>query len=240
MLSVKTYTKRIEHVKQQLALHGIKAEFVFTYDADEISDADLATTFGPSDLARPHQSLVLKHIHTWRDAVAKGLQRILVFEDDVILASDFQTGFHQAMCVADALAPGYLIFFGGGDTKVPDCYFLSNNILVPLPIATAEAYVTDLPAMNRRLDWLKHNRVTLPADHLIRRIDGDCQIQHYWLRHPIVSQGTVTGLFVSALDIHRQKHSRWFNLCRHHWNKFQRHKVRGWFARLRWLRFRRN
>ncbi len=233
VLSVKAFTHRIDHVSRQLSQHGIAFEFMWTHDPNELDDEMLANVFGPSGLMRTHQSLVLKHIQTWREADARGLQRILVFEDDVILATDFRTRFDQAMCAAKRLSQGYLIFLGGADTKVPDFYHLATEPLVPLPIATTEGYVTDLAAMRRRLEWLEANRVTRTADHLIRQIDEHVGTAHYWLRRPIVEQGSVTGIFPSVLDRHRQKHSRWVNQLRYRWNKFQRHRLHGWLARLK-------
>lgn len=233
VLSVKTFTHRIEHAKEQLSQHGIAFEFMFAHDANELDDETVARTFGPSDLKRPHQSLVLKQIQTWRDADAGGLRRILVFEDDVILAPDFQARFDEAMRAAERLSEGYLLYLGGADTRVPDSYFLATEPLVLLPIATAEGYVTDLAAVRRRLKWLETHRVTLPADHLIRHIDEHSGTAHYWLRRPIVEQGSVTGLFTSVLDRSRQKHSKWFIQLRYRWNKFKRHRLRGWLVRLK-------
>jgi glycosyl transferase family 25 len=66
----------------------------------------------------------------------------------------------------------------------------------------------------------------------MRRIDRECGIQQYWLRHPVVEQGSVLGLFDSVLDRQRLKHSRLFNILRNRWNKFQRRRLREWRARL--------
>lgn len=233
VLSVKTFTRRIQHAEQQMSRHGIAFEFMWAHDPNELADETLARTFGSSNLKRPHQSLVLKHIQAWRDADARGMQRILVFEDDAILAADFQIRFDEAMRAADRLPEGYLVFLGGAAAKVPDSYFFATEPLVSLPITTAEGYVTDLIAIRRRLKWLETHRVTLPADYLIRHIDERLGTAHYWLRRPIVEQGSVTGIFPSVLDSHRQQHSAWGNRLRYHWKKFQRHRLRAWLARLK-------
>lgn len=233
VLSVKTFTVRIEHVKRQMARESIAFEFMFAHDANELDDETLAKTFGPSELKRPHQSLVLKHIQTWRDADAKDLRRILVFEDDVILAADFRVRFDEAMRAAERLPEGYLIFLGGADAKVPDRFFLATESLVLLPMETTEAYVTDLVAIRRRLSWLETHRVTLPADHLIRQIDEQSGTAHYWPRRAIVEQGSVTGVFPSVLDGGRQKRSNLLNQLRYRWSKFRRHRLRGLLAILR-------
>ena len=77
------------------------------------------------------------------------------------------------------------------------------------------------------------NEIALPADHLLKHADAELGIAHFWLRPPIVEQGSVLGLFESVLDAHRRKHSRAFNVLRNRWNKFQRHRLRGWLVRAR-------
>jgi hypothetical protein len=129
------------------------------------------------------------------------------------------------------------VFLGGADTKVPDAFFLAQGPLFPLPLPTAEAYLSDAAALRARLAWLQTHRVDLPADHLINRIDRDSGVAQYWLRDPIVEQGSVFGLFASALDQHRLKHSALYNRMRYRWNRFQRRRVRAWLAHLRaWLK----
>jgi glycosyl transferase family 25 len=219
-----------------MARHGIRFRFMFEHDADQLSDTVLAETFGPSEMKKTHQSLVLKNIAVWREAVAKGYRRVLVFEDDAVLRRNFGERFREAMMAADALPSGWSIFLGGLDTKVPSRYFLEPGPLVELPMATAEGCVYDLTAMHRRLDWLAQHRVTLPADHLMRHIDMAQGTRQFWLRHPVVEQGSVLGIFGSHLDGVRQKHGRFYNRFRNRWNKFQRRILREWLIRMK-MRF---
>lgn len=230
VLSVRRFTQRIAHIEREMEKHGIAFEFLFEHDADELDDRMIAANFAPSELTVGQQSLVLKHILAWRRAEAANLRRLLVFEDDVVLAPDFSARLGEALRAVEALPAGYLIFLGGADTKVPDRYFLAPGPLVKLPIATAEAYVTDLEALRLRVAWLAHNKIALPADHLLKSLDAELGIDQYWLTRPIVEQGSVLGMFPSALDSNRQKHSALFNRCRNRWNKFQRHRLRRWIV----------
>lgn len=226
VLSVKSYDARIAHVRSQMAKHGIQFEFMFDYDVDALADPRLDAIFTGTSLSPGQKSLILKNIAVWRDAVAKNHQRILVLEDDVVLDADFVPRFAQAMEEARELAPGWLIFLGGKDAKVPDRYFLTEGALFALPIPTAEALVSDITALQRRLAWLEQHKIDLPADHLMQQIDEHMGTPQYWLTHPIVEQGSTIGLFTSHLDRHRQKHSLAFTRYRNYWNKFRR----------RWLR----
>lgn len=233
VLSVKTFGTRIAHIESEMLKHNIKFQFVFSYDIPEIDAQLLKTVFCESTLTMAQMSLVLKHIYAWRDAETHGYKNILIFEDDVILNKDFGGYFIKIASAMANLQPNYLIFLGGADSKVPDSYLLSSDVLVELPIATTEAYITDLPAIQRRLNWLSSNKVSLPSDHLICKIDKLLGITNYWSRKPIVEQGSVTGIFDSVLDSHRQKHSKTFNVLRYRWNKLQRHILRGWIAHIK-------
>ena len=104
---------------------------------------------------------------------------------DYVDYHDFEWGIpvhddnkHFEMLIASIkrLPKDYLIFFGGGDTKVPNHFFLEKGCLVKHKIATAEAYLIDLANIKRRMLWLKKHRMDLPADHLIAHID--CDLHH--------------------------------------------------------------
>ena len=134
VLSVKTFAQRIAHIETEMKKHGITFSFMFEHDAAELDDALVADIFGPSDMRKAHQSLVLKNIQVWRDAVAHGYRRILVFEDDAVLAPDFAARLEQALDADDLLSECWLIFLGGMDTKVPDAYFLSPSLWWNYPL----------------------------------------------------------------------------------------------------------
>jgi glycosyl transferase family 25 len=233
VIAVKASLARIQHIEAELAKKGIAFSFMFEHDAAELNEEVLAAVFGPSDMKLAHKSLVMKNIQIWKDSVAQGYHRVLVFEDDAVLGDNFVQGFAEAMDAAEKLPPGWLVFLGGLDTKVPESYFMAPGPLVELPIPTAEGCVHDLLAMQRRLNWLDTNKVILPVDHLMSHIDSETGSPQYWLRHPIVEQGSVTGVFDSLLDGGRQKHGRTFNVLRNRWNKFQRRRLRELLVRIK-------
>jgi glycosyl transferase family 25 len=233
VLSVKTFADRIAHATRELGAAGIPFEFVFDHDAAELDDATIATHFvvGGAPPMKRQASLTLKHAQAWRLAAARGARRVMVFEDDVVLLPQFAARLAAAMRAADALAPGWHIFLGGADAKVPDAFFLHPGPLVPLPSTTAEGYVTDLEGCRRRLAWLAANRIALPADQLITHIDAAAHVAQYWPPEPLVEQGSVIGLFDSVLDASRRKHSRFYNVARHRWTKWRRRTLRRQWVR---------
>ena len=233
VLSVKTFADRIAHVTGELGRFGIPFEPIFDFDAAELDDATIAQHFaaGSAPPMKRQASLTLKHLQAWRLACARGARRVIVFEDDVVLHARFHARLAAAMRAADALDPGWHIFLGGADAKVPDAFFLHPGPLVPLASTTAEGYVTDLEACRRRIAWCAANRIHLPADQLITHVDRAEGVAQYWPPEPLVEQGSVTGLFDSVLDANRRKHSHVYNVARHRWTKWRRRTLRRHFVR---------
>jgi glycosyl transferase, family 25 len=231
VLSVKTFANRIAHVTHELGRFGIPFEFIFDFDAAELDEATILRHFVGSSPMKRQASLTLKHLQAWRLACARGARRIMVFEDDVVLDPEFHRRLAAAMRAADPLAPGWHVFLGGADAKVPDAFFLHPGPLVPLASTTAEGYVSDLEACRRRLAWCTSNKIRHPADQLITHIDTARGVAQYWPPEPLVEQGSVTGMFDSELDAIRLKHSRFYNVARHRWTKWRRRTLRRHWVR---------
>lgn len=223
VLSVKTFTDRINHIQQEMAKHKLTFEFIFDYDIYAINDAIDQQYFAEnSDLSPAAKSITLKHICAWQRALQNNYQQILVFEDDVVLSHDFNTKLQNILNCAQNIKPGYLIFLGGADTKVPKSFFKNQTEFYELSMPTAEAYVTDLTAIKARLAWLNTHKISLPADHATAKIDRDCSINQYWPKKSIVTQGSVFGLFPTTLDKNRSKKSPMVNRLLFEWKKFKR------------------
>ncbi|HEX4583456.1 MAG TPA: glycosyltransferase family 25 protein [Burkholderiaceae bacterium] len=228
VVSVRSFTDRIEHMRAQMARFGIRFEWMFDFDPESIDPAMLERTFAPSDLKVTHQSLVLKHAATWRACVERKLSRVLVFEDDVVLAPDFADAFGRAMQQAARLAPGYLIYLGCGDNRYVQAAAHSATTLVPGgPLSAADAIVFDRLAAQRRLDWMAGHRITRPADWLMREIDQQQGTAHFWLSEPIVEQGSMNGRFASSLDEKRRRRGRLYAWLRYRWSKWRYRNLGG-------------
>ncbi|MBC8119643.1 MAG: O-antigen ligase family protein [Burkholderiaceae bacterium] len=224
VLSVRSFKDRIAHIEQELGKHGISFEWIFEYDTDELTPQLIESTFAPSDLGPPQQSLVLKHIETWRRCVDRGYRRVLVFEDDAMLASDFAQVFSDAMSAADALEGPYMVYLGCGDNKHvrsaanPE----SPLVLADMPLPAADAIVFDQRAARLRLDYVAQRRITRPADWLMREADATMGIAQHWLRQPIVEQGSMNGRFASVLDRKRMRRGRAWSWLRFRWDRWRR------------------
>lgn len=224
VLSVRSFAERIEHVRGEMARHAIDFEFVFEFDANAIPAEVQQRRFAPSDMKSAHQSLVLKHLRTWQLALERGLERVLVFEDDAVLADDFADQFAQAMHAADSLTGPYLVYLGRGNNQhigLPG----AQRLIAGGPLPATDALVFNRAAAQRRLDYLATHRITRPADWLIRETDAAVGVAHYWLTRPIVEQGSMNGRFASVLDGKRRWRGRGYAWLRYRWD--------AWWKRLR-------
>jgi glycosyl transferase family 25 len=224
VLSVRSFTDRIAHIRAEMARHAIDFEFVFEFDANAIPAEVLERRFAPSDMQLGHQSLVLKHLRTWQLALERGLKRVLVFEDDAVLARDFEPQFALAMAGADALQGPYLIYLGRGNNQHVGTGGPNRLISGGLLPAT-DALVFNRAAAELRLAYLETRPVTRPADWLTRETDAAVGVPHYWLAHPIVEQGSMNGQFTSVLDTKRRFRGRAYSWVRYRWD--------AWWKRLR-------
>jgi glycosyl transferase family 25 len=217
VLSVRSFADRIAHIEAEMTRHRTGFEFIFEFDANAIPVETLAAVFAPSDMTLAHQSLVLKHIETWR-------RRVLVFEDDAVLADGFADGLNRALPEADRLAPGWLVYLGCADNRLGGIG--GDAALVPSgELPATDALIFDAEAALRRLRFIASHRITRPADWLTRETDAAVGVRHFWLREPLVEQGSMNGMFASVLDEKRRNRGRWYSWARFRWDR--------WWKRMR-------
>lgn len=228
VLSVSTFTDRIAHIEREMRRHAIEFEFVFEFDANVIPEELIQRTFAPSDMKRAHQSLVLKHIHTWRECVRRGIDRVLVFEDDAVLADGFAGALAAALREADALAGPWLIYLGRGDNQYVGTRGAARALVPGGTLPATDALVFNRAAAEARLAWLQTHRITRPADWLTRETDAALGVPHWWLAQPIVEQGSMSGRFDSVLDDRRRVRGRVYVWLRYRWDKWWRGLRHGW------------
>lgn len=231
VLSVRSFDDRIAHMRTQLQRLGVAFEFVFEFDPNAIPAGLIARRFAPSDMTLAHQSLVLKHIETWRRCVERNHRRVLVLEDDAILADGFGQGLAAALDEAQQLPRGWLVYLGRGDNRHLGGGTGASALVPAGPLPATDSLVFDRAAASRRLTWLRSHRLARPADWLLREVDASVGVRHRWLREPLVEQGSMSGLFVSTLDGKRRARGRWYNWTRYRWDRWWKHARAHWRQR---------
>jgi glycosyl transferase, family 25 len=228
IVSVRSFHDRIAHMQAEMNRFGIEVEWIFDFDPPQITPELIERTFAPSDLRLPHQSAVLKHIAAWRACAERDCRRMLIFEDDVVLADNFPEVLAQAMREADALTTPYLIYLGCGHNRYAAGAVDSPTMLVPGgPLPAAEAVVIDRESARMRIQYLERHKVTRPPDWLLREMDAELGIPHYWLREPVVEQGSMNGKFSSVLDEKRSGRGRLYAWLRFRWDRWRHRRLGG-------------
>ncbi len=164
----------------------------------------------------------MKHLEAQTRFLESNARVCLVMEDDVILFETFEADLVKVLELSQELDPGWLIFLGGADNKIDDRFLNQDDCLIEQDLSTAEVYLLDRCGCEQRMEWLKSNKLDRQADHQIKLIDRDLGIKHFWFSRPLATQGSITGMFRTALDHSRGKRSANYLRVKFWWNRFRR------------------
>lgn len=230
VVTVKTFFERHAHMAELEERLGVKFEYIWNYDAQDLSNEDCSRISG--GMARESISNVLKHFEAQRRFLNTEASVCLVLEDDVLLFDDFEESLQTILGLVQDIEPGWLVFLGGADNKIDGRFLEKTEVLIEQYLSTAEAYLLDRHGCERRFEWLELNKIDRQADHQIKLIDQQLGTKHYWFSEPLATQGSITGLFDTALDSSRAKHGAMYLKARFHWNRFRRQIAPRFFARI--------
>jgi glycosyl transferase family 25 len=221
VISVKSFEDRHAHIEKMAARMGFEFEYVWPFDADELTENDLRMV---DPALRPRSaSNALKHLHAQRMFLESDQDIALILEDDVVLFESFFEALVNIVEQSRTLAPGWLIFLGGADNKVDQRFFESDDLLlIEKPLTTAEAYLVDKYGCELRARWLETHIIDRQADHQLKLMDQELGLRHFCVSKPLATQGSITGLFDTALDSSRAKHGPLFLKTKYEYNRFRR------------------
>ena len=236
VLTVLSFTDRHKSIRAQAERFGFTPEWIFEYDASDLTADDNARFADGVELPDPTKSLVLKHFRAMELIVERRLPFALILEDDAIFFSDAVERFEKICRALERLPSSWLIFLGGADNKIDDRFLSSDkNELIEAPITTTESYLVDLVGCEKRLCYVAKDGIRLPSDHQLQLIDPILGITQYKLADPLCSQGSITGLFDTELDGNRKRHSKAFIKLRYTYNRLRRQLLPRF---MKWLRSR--
>ena len=218
--------ERRKLIEAQLSALGMAHEFILDYDVGAIPDALRKRMIRTDALSPPQQSCALKHWRAHVLADQRGHDRVLVLEDDVILAPDFATALQRALAEDTAITSPHVTFLGcGGHYYVPKADLMPGRLLYRRDQGKfADSYLVNRGAVKRRLQWIEQHGIARPIDHLLEAIDREAGTPMYWLEPPIVEQGSHNGRFASTLSA---SHPLWFQALQFRWKKLWRRKSRA-------------
>jgi len=231
VISVKSFTERHKSIDLQLRNIGFEYKFIFKNDPDDFCIEDL-NKLETNKLSIGAQSCVLKHINAWEDFLLTKKKYALIIEDDVIFENNFLENLESIFNQMASLN-SFLIFLGGADNRVDSRFYKSSELcLIEYPISTTEAYIVDVDSAKKRISWLQENKISLPADHLIKQIDSLLKITQHRTSFPLVSQGSLYGLFQTEIDSKRLKRNKYLLRLDYNLKKFRRRTLPGLIVKI--------
>ena len=199
------YSKLVD--RKKFIIDQFKKQNITDYEfIEQHNKEDLVNKQHFKELSDSKISLIMKHFHVYRQATHHDI--VLIFEDDVILADNFNETLQRYMTQLpkdfDMLFIGdgcnlhipsvpnkhiykkdlYPTTWGGnGASRCSDSYIISNNCAVKLC-----SYISKMKQMNLPIDWW------------INKTARDINLKVYWAEPTIVTQGSLNGFFKSSLN----------------------------------------
>ena len=203
VLNVKKFIQRRAFMEKQLAEAGLQAEFIFDWDANELTDEIVDRYFSKQNtLSAAQKSCALKHITALQKIAASNSSFNLILEDDAVLAKNFSFGLQRAITQSEQFSGDKVIYIGsGGNFFTPKSQRKPGQYLyLGVRGRFADSYIIDSITAEKRLDWIITHKVNNPIDNQFEQIDKQLGIKIVWLEDPVVEQGSKNGLFDSALE----------------------------------------
>ena len=221
VLNVKKFTQRRAFMEQQLANAGLRAEFIFDGDIDDLNDAVIDRYFSENNtLSSAQKSCALKHILALQKTAA-GSGFALILEDDALFSKDFNSGLQRALDQSKQFHGDKVIYIGsGGNFFTPKSLRKPGQYLYPGSRARfADSYLIDDATAHRRLAWIDSHKISEPIDNQFDKMDKLLGIKTLWLEEPVVEQGSKNGLFKSELE---KTPPLWLKALLFRWEKLKR------------------
>ena len=232
LITTRSCAERQVFQTQQASKFGLELNYVLDYDVDDLTDEVLNTV--SATLPQASVSCLMKHVEAERRLLSSSADIAMIMEDDCILFSRFATEFPGIIDEVSRLSPSWLVFLGGGDNKLSNAALASDKQkIIKGNLTTAELYLVDRASARERLRWIASNIITKPADHFLVDLDAELGISHWRTSHPIATQGSITGQFVSQLDDNRRKHRLIYLRVRYWYNRFRRQSLPRFLNRFR-------
>lgn len=203
----KGYEDRETFIVDQFGKLGIGFEFILDGDIDDLNDTLIKTYFTEAMHDRlAAMSCTMKHILAHERVVSDNLKNALVFEDDVVLAPNFETVFNQAMDEVKTIPEPACVYYSNAcNMYVPASDIRKGRVLYRADRSrAADSYSISRSVAEKRLAFIRENRCAYVSDILFNHMDPVIGVAPYWCHPTIVEQGSMNGMFGSSLNENRK------------------------------------
>jgi glycosyl transferase family 25 len=201
------YEDRERFIVEQFKTFGIDFEFVLDYDIPDLTDEIITTRFDPAMHNQPvAMSVNMKHATAWQKLVDGGHANALIFEDDVVLDKRFEEIFNRCMAEVKGIDEDVAIYYSNAcNMYVPFFKIKKGRHLYKARASrAADSYSISRTVAQKRLDFLAAQPFTRIIDHQFNLMDPQIGVTPCWCHPTIVEQGSMNGLFESAIDQKRK------------------------------------
>jgi len=207
------FEDRRAHIQSELERHGIDFEFVLTDDIPDFTEERINAFFSADHFLKDSEvSCSLKHYSVLERVELLKYSLVLVFEDDVFLAQNFNSVLDEVLCEAEKKDSGYVIYLGNAGNK-----YVTPEEIVPGQILyrkesgrAMDSYLMDSVAAMRRLDYIRTHKGNLPTGHMMNLVDNAVGNTIYWTHPTIAEQGSQNGRMRSTVSRNKRFHRlRW-------------------------------
>jgi glycosyl transferase family 25 len=200
---------RRRHLESQTKNIAVRLDWIEEADPEDIDTSLEGRWFAGNHLLSPRQmSCSLKHLAALRMVATGDREYALIIEDDAILARDFSSRLEVVAAEFEALGPSTVAYVGAGDNwyVAPSRIKRGQSLYREERSRTTDGYLVTREAARARLDWIAKNRMDKPIGHVFNEVDHATGVAIYWAEPPLLTQGSLTGRFPSAIS---PKHPRW-------------------------------
>jgi glycosyl transferase family 25 len=168
VLNVKKFTQRRDFMEKQLAKARLQAEFIFDWDADELTDEIIECYFTKhNELSAAQKSCALKHIIALQKVAENKSEFNLILEDDAVFAKEFSLGLQRALTQSEQFSGDKALYIGsGGNFFTPKSQRKPGQYLyIGARGRFADSYIIDSATAKKRLDWIAAHKISEPIDN---------------------------------------------------------------------------
>lgn len=159
------HPERLQAAIDEFKKHGIDVELIDGVDGRLLDIDEPMSIDGDSVVRKSDMGCTLSHLAVVKEARRRRLRNYCVFEDDVILADDFQEKFSKYI---EQLPSTYRLIYLGGDNKAPyPTPMLGPNIMGTHQTFTTHAFGADKKVYDDLIRVLsQHEKVDLNISEL--------------------------------------------------------------------------
>ena len=205
VLNVKKYVERRQFMQTQLTKEELQAEFIFDWDIDDLTFEIEEEYFSVENNLSPAQkSCAMKHIAAYQKIIQNNTTGlVLILEDDAVFSKNFKEGLQQVLTESDQFGDNKVIYIGsGGNFFTPKSQRKpGQHLYLGKRGRFTDSYIINQVTAQKRLDWIKHYKISEPIDNQFDKIDRLLDINIVWLEDPVVEQGSKNGLFNSTIEV---------------------------------------